>query len=162
MGAFIVVFWEFFLNWRQNCPTLVKQCEKSWMIIFVGQLIVHKVVNAWIPKVQHCLVIQLLKWEKWEKNKKSIFGQSWQRMKIFLMTKVVLSQCASHEKKIPSKNIKVWEKIDKSIFTFQIAAILAFFTLDKQKWNTWYISSRSMNISSFITIDLKLTKWERL
>ena len=162
MGAFIVFFWEFFFNWRQNCPTLIKQCEKSWMIIFDGQLIVHNVVNAWIPKVQHCLVIQLLKWEKWEKNKKSIFGQSWERMKNVLMTKVVLSLCASQEKKIPSKNIKVWKKIDKSIFTFQIAAISAFFTLNKQKWNTWYISPRSMTMSSFSTIHLKLTKWECL
>ena len=132
------------------------------MIIFDGQLILHNVFQTWAPKVQHCLVIQLLKWEKWEKNKKLIFGQSWQRMKKNLMPKVVLSRCASHEKKIPSKNVKVWEKIDKSIFTFQIAAILACFTLDKQKWNTWYISSRSMTPSSFITIDLKLTKWERL
>ena len=65
-------------------------------------------------------------------------------------------------KKIPSKNIKVWEKIDKSIFTFQIGAISGFFNLYKQKWNTWYISPRSMTMSSFITIDLKLAKWERL
>ena len=132
------------------------------MIIFDVQLIVNNVVNAWVPKVQHKKVIQLLKWEKWEKNKKSIFGQSSKRMKFFLMTKVVLSRCASQEKKIPSKNIKVWEKIDKSIFTFQIGAISAFFSLNKQKWNTWYISPRSMNISSFITTDLKLAKWDRL
>ena len=65
-------------------------------------------------------------------------------------------------KKIASKNNKVWEKIDKSIFTFQIAAISAFFTLDKQKWNTWYISPTSIKVSSFTTIDVKLTKWERL
>ena len=132
------------------------------MIIIDGQLILHHVFQTWAPTFQHCLVIQLLKWEKWEKNKKSIFGQSWQRMKKNLMTKVVLSRSALPEKKNPVEKYQVWEKIDKSIFTFQIAAISAFFTLNKQKWNTWYISSRSMTPSSFITIDLKLTKWERL